>query len=66
LEILYGTLPWLELMILQHTVIKGLMDALQSDPKLIEDVILGCNRYGEDRNAARMAGLLFISSWRGN
>src|SRR5688572_5826074 len=45
---------------LAATVIRALVERSAIDPRLIEDVILGCaNQAGEDnRNVARMAALL--------
>ncbi len=56
-----GTLSSVRADDLAALVLKGLMDKNKDlDPKLIEDVILGCaNQAGEDnRNVARMASLL--------
>lgn len=56
-----GTLSSVRADDLAALVLKGLMDKNKNlDPKLIEDVILGCaNQAGEDnRNVARMASLL--------
>ncbi len=56
-----GTLSGVRADDLAALVLKGLMDKNKDlDPKLIEDVILGCaNQAGEDnRNVARMASLL--------